>query len=60
MSCGSAAETEHHLIMAADLIILPTYRCEPLIERAGEIGRMIRALIERLPPQGPDRPPKGS
>jgi S23 ribosomal protein. len=59
MSCGSAAETEHHLIMAADLVILPMQSCEELGGRAAVVGRMLRALIERLPPQDPERHRKG-
>ena len=49
IACGSAAETEHHLTMAADLMIIPAHRCQPLAERAGALQRMLRALIERLP-----------
>jgi four helix bundle protein len=60
IACGSAAETEHHLIMACDLMMLPAHRCELLIERAGDIGRMLRALIERLPGANPVRPGKGT
>ena len=50
MACGSVAESEHHLVMAADLAILPEHRCSRLADEASQIGRMLRALIERLPP----------
>jgi S23 ribosomal protein. len=49
IATGSAAETEHHLAMAADLEILPTTACNQLADEAEQIGRMIRALINRFP-----------
>jgi four helix bundle protein len=49
-SCGSAAESEHHLAMAVDLDILPERKCTPLIDEAAQIGRMLRKLIEHFPP----------
>jgi four helix bundle protein len=49
IAAGSAAETEHHLTLAADLAILPGHRCEELAERAAAIRRSIRTLIERFP-----------
>jgi four helix bundle protein len=49
IAAGSAAETEHHLTVAADLAIFPAHRCEELIERASAIRRSLRALIERFP-----------
>lgn len=55
IACGSAAETEHHLIMASDLAILTPQRVAPLVARTGELRRMLRALIERLPAQSPVR-----
>lgn len=55
IACGSAAETEHHLIMASDLSILSAHRVAPLVARTGELRRMLRALIDRLPPQPPAR-----
>ena len=51
IACGSAAETEHHLIMASDLAILSPQRVGPLVVRTAELRRMLRALIERLPSQ---------
>jgi four helix bundle protein len=35
IATGSAAETEHHLAMAADLEILPRAECEHLVDGAG-------------------------
>jgi hypothetical protein len=37
------------LIVAADLAIPPADRCLFLAERAADIRRMLRALIERFP-----------
>jgi four helix bundle protein len=47
---GSAAETEHHLIVAIDTGILGNGRAEEMIGRVASIRRMLRALIQRLPP----------
>ena len=55
IACGSAAETEHHPIMASDLSILSAHRVAPLVARTGELRRMLRVLIDRLPPQPPAR-----
>jgi len=55
IACGSAAETEHHLLMASDLAILSPQRVDPLVARTGELRRMLRALIDRLPQQPPAR-----
>lgn len=49
IAAGSAAETGHHLTMAADLGIVPQAACTPLADEAEQIGRMIRALIIRFP-----------
>ena len=49
IAAGSAAETQHHLAMAADLEILTRERCARLADEAEQIGRMIRALIVRFP-----------
>ena len=49
IATGSAAETEHHLAMAADLDILPRNQCAALADEAEQVGRMIRALINRFP-----------
>ena len=49
IACGSAAETDHHLQLAADLSILPAAACAKLGDEAVQIRRMLRALIERMP-----------
>src|SRR3954470_9425121 len=49
IACGSAAETQHHLGIASDLEILPRRNCARLADEAEQIGRMIRALINRFP-----------
>ena len=50
MACGSVTESESHLLVAADLGILPAANCAPLVDEATQLRRMLRALIERLPP----------
>ena len=49
IAAGSTAETVHHLTMAADLGILPIRECTRLADESEQIGRMIRALINRFP-----------
>ncbi|MEO8336983.1 MAG: four helix bundle protein [bacterium] len=49
MSRASAAESEHHLGVAADLLILPDHRCSALMDEAAQIQRMLRRLIENFP-----------
>ena len=49
IACGSVAESEHHLQMAADLAILPSASCATLAEEASQLRKMLRALIARLP-----------
>lgn len=39
-------------MMAADLEILPRKSCNVLADEAEQIGRMIRALINRFPESG--------
>jgi four helix bundle protein len=55
IACGSAAETEHHLIIAADLAILSVDRCLTLAQQAADVRRMLRRLIERFPAEQPRR-----
>jgi four helix bundle protein len=50
MSCASTAESEHHLGVAVDLMILPEQRCNLLIDEAAQIQRMLRGLMENFPP----------
>jgi four helix bundle protein len=52
IASGSTAETEHHLLSAAGLDILPGARCEALADEAIQIRRMIRSLIEHFPSDG--------
>ncbi|CAN5916255.1 four helix bundle protein [soil metagenome] len=49
IACGSVAESEHHLQIAADLAILPGASCATLADEAQQLRRMLRALIARLP-----------
>ena len=56
IASGSAAETEHHLAMASDLEILPHRDCNRLGGEAEQVGRMIRALINRFPASDDIRP----
>ena len=49
IACGSAAESEHHIQIAADLRFLHAARSEKLLERAVVIQRMLRALVKNLP-----------
>ena len=57
IAAGSAAETVHHLIMASDLRILPARECRRLADESEQIGRMLRALIDRFP-ESDDPSPK--
>ena len=49
VSLASTAESEHHLGVAADLLILPEKQCVKLIDEAVQIRRMLRRLIENFP-----------
>ncbi|MDQ6634317.1 MAG: four helix bundle protein [Gemmatimonadota bacterium] len=46
---GSAAETEHHLIVAMRTRILDAEVATPLLARATAVRRMLRLLVIRLP-----------
>ena len=50
IACGSVGESEHHLLVAGELAILPETKCATLADEASQLRRMLRALIERLPP----------
>lgn len=56
IAAGSASETVHHLSMASDLKILPMRECTRLAGESEQIGRMIRALINRFPASDDDVP----
>ena len=49
IACGSVTESESHLVVAADLGILPESKCAKLVDEATQLRRMLRALIARLP-----------
>ncbi|HEY2066908.1 MAG TPA: four helix bundle protein [Gemmatimonadaceae bacterium] len=49
IASGSAHETEHHLIIAADLGYLPARTREKLTADTKAIQRMLVALIAKLP-----------
>jgi four helix bundle protein len=49
IASGSARETEHHLLMAADLGYLPNQTYERLAAEVKAIERMLAGLIARLP-----------
>ena len=49
IAAGSAAETEHHLVVAADLGFINKRASAQLAGRALSIQRMLRSLKERLP-----------
>lgn len=49
IAAGSAAETEHHLIIAGDLGYISSRASEDLTSRAIAIRRMLRALSQNLP-----------
>jgi four helix bundle protein len=51
IAAGSAAETEHHLLVAIELGILDAEHGRDLIAKVGSIRKMLRALVKRLPPQ---------
>jgi len=57
IAAGSAAETEHHLLVARDTGILTTRQAERFLSTTGSVRRMLRSLIQRLPPD-PARPSK--
>ena len=49
IAVGSAAETEHHLIVATDFEYLPPKLSADLTARAVAVQRMLHALIRNLP-----------
>jgi four helix bundle protein len=50
IASGSAAETEHHLIVAIETNTLKHGDAEEFLARITSIRRMLHALIKRLPP----------
>ena len=59
IAAGSAAETEHHLLVARDIGVLTTRQADRYLANVGSVRRMLRALIQRLPqdPGKQSRPP---
>lgn len=57
IAAGSAAETEHHLLVARDIGIPTTRQAERFLSTTGSVRRMLRSRIRRLPPD-PARPSK--
>ena len=49
IAAGSAAETEHHLLMARDTRVLTTRQADRFLAKIGSVRRMLRALTLRLP-----------
>lgn len=49
IAAGSAAETEHHLLVARDLGVLTTRQADRYLANVGSVRRMLRSLIQRLP-----------
>lgn len=52
IAAGSAAETEHHLLVAAEMRLFEAERSDDWIARIGSIRRMLRALVLKLPDTG--------
>jgi four helix bundle protein len=50
IAAGSAAETEHHLLVARDIGVFTTRQAERFLSTIGSVRRMLGALIRRLPP----------
>ena len=49
IACGSACETENHLLIAGDLEYLPTATLEELTGSVKSIQRMLVGLMNKLP-----------
>jgi len=45
---GSLKELETHLILSREVGILPTDRCQSLLDRTNRLGRMTYSLIRKL------------
>jgi four helix bundle protein len=62
IAAGSAAETEHHLLVARDLGVLTTRQADRYLANVGSVRRMLRSLIQRLPqePGKPGAPPRAT
>jgi four helix bundle protein len=49
IAAGSAAETEHHLLVAKDIMALSASRADDFLRRIASIRRMLYSLSKRLP-----------
>ena len=49
IACGSAAETENHLLIAGDLNYIQPRDCEDLLGKVKSIQRMLSGLMVKLP-----------
>jgi four helix bundle protein len=49
IGASSAAETEHHLLVAKDIRVLPASRADDYLTRIASIRRMLCSLNKRLP-----------
>ena len=49
IAAGSAAETEHHLVIWMDIGGIDVRECEQLLARVTSIRRMLYALMRNLP-----------
>jgi four helix bundle protein len=49
IACGSATETENHLMIAGDLEYILPRECEDLLGRVKSIQRMLAGLMAKLP-----------
>jgi four helix bundle protein len=49
MAAGSAAETEHHLLVAIETSIMRSGEAEVFLHRIGSIRRMLFSLMRHLP-----------
>jgi four helix bundle protein len=50
IAAASAAETEHHLLVAIETDTLRSGEAEDFLARIGSVRRMLFALMKRLPP----------
>ena len=50
IASGSTTEVENHLILASDLRYLSIVQSERLLDDIRSIERMLRALMQKLPP----------
>ena len=49
IGCGSATETENHVLLAGDLKYIEPRECENLLGKVKSIQRMLKGLMAKLP-----------